>query len=376
MARFISAASLKKEALQRRIERTLALPASAKRDAILESLYDGQIPTMKLKEGLDPKDIFKPGRMINGKVSEFATTGDYAAAWYTRQRFELDAGRDLAPVLYRSIYNVEVDASLPFLLDVNTIEPNGFVFTPVEEGGEMKFTQVGSGNYAIRLGRIAVGIEYTEELFLSNQFYRVANFERYAVIGHNAYANMIHFAPFLDTTFTGTNAFNGTTLTTFNQEDALPLKYERALEGAVTQMRAPGSTNRPGSYAILIGSGDAFTMERALTRVDQQGFSVQSPTLTQAISDVIVYDGWSGTRGKIEYEYEGVPSGTAYLIDLSRREIDFQSYWKWMLRLRQGDGDLSRNIEAQAFWDSYFGLYANPTAAVIKITLPVAASGA
>lgn len=376
MANFITEASLKQKALDRRIAMEMAKPASATRDARLESLSAGQIPTLKLKEGKEPKDIFKPANYSGGKVTEFATTGDYSADWYTRQRYELDAGRDQSPLLYTSIYDITMDAGLPFLLDVNTMIPNGFVFTPVEEGAEMKFTQIGSGDYAIRLGRIAVGLEYTEELFLSNQFYRVSNFERYAAIGHNAYANMAHFAPILDYTYPASNTTIGTALTTFKTTDSLQLKYQRTLEDAVQTSRLPGSARRPGPYALLISSGDMFTMERALMPVDQEGFSVQSPTLNAAISNVIVYDGWSGTRGKVAYSYTGVAAGTAYLIDLSRRERDFQSYWKWMLRLRQGDADLSRNIEAQAFWDSYFGLYANPLAAVEKITLPVAASGA
>lgn len=375
--RFISEQSLKDRAIERRLEDERKKAPSIQRDARIAELEDGKIPSMRFKEGVDPKTIFKPGRMIGGKVSEFATTGDYAAAWYTRQRYELDAGRDSAPLLYTSIYDVTVDPNLSLAVDINTINPNGFVFTPVAEGEEMKFTQVGSGQYSIRLERAAVGVEYTEELFMSNQFYRVSNFERYAAIGHNAYANYMHFEPIINPAiaYAGNNVFDGTALTNFAVTDPLALKYQRALEGAVKQARSV-DVKMPGSYALLIGSDSSFEMERALLPVQQQGFSVQSPTLNAAIRSVIVYDGWSGTRGKKDYTYSGVQEGYAYLIDLSRREIDFQSYWKWMLRLRQGDPDLSRNIEAQAFWDSYFGLYANVTDAVIKIELPTAADGA
>ncbi len=375
MTRFITAEDLKKKAIQRRIAQELKKPETEARNTRIQELEDGQFPMMKLKEGLELKHMFKPSKLVNGTATEFATTGDYASAWKTRQRYEFEVGRDSAPLLYPSIYNVTVDPSLDQLIDVYTINPNGFIFEPVAEGAEMKITQVGSGNYSIRLGRIAVGVEYTEELFMFNRLYRIANFERYAAIGHNAYANHVHFSPILDATYTGDYATDGTTLTTFNVDDPLPLKYQRTLEAAIQTARMPGANRRPGSYALLISSGDMFTMERALLPVAQEGFSVQSPTLNAAISDVIVYDGWSGTRGKKEVSYDGVEPGFAYLVDLSQRETDFQSYWKWMLRLRQGDGDLSRNIEAQAFWDSYMGVYANPTVAVAKITLPEADSG-
>lgn len=376
MTRFITETHLKEKALERRIAAEMKKPESDARNARLMELENGTIPQLHLKEGLELKSMFKPTNYIGGVATEFATTGDYSVMWKTRQRYELEAGRDSAPLLYPAIYNVTVDSGLDQLIDVYTVNPNGFVFDAVAEGAEMKFTQIGSGNYSIRLGRIAVGVEYTEELFMFNRLYRIANFERYAAMGHNAYANKVHFDPILNATYTGNYALNGTTMTSFKVADSLPLKYQRALEQAVTTARLPGTTRRPGPYALLIGSDSAFTMERALIQVDQEGFSVQSPTLNAAIADVIVYDGWSGVRGKDAVTYSGVQAGYAYLIDLSNRDTDFQSFWKWMLRLRQGDGDLSRNIQAQAFWDSYMGLYANPGAAVTKIQLPVAASGA
>src|SRR5690606_27243250 len=121
-----------------------------------------------------------------GAVAEFVTTGDYATAWKTRQRYEIDTGRDNVPALYPFIYNVIEDASLEENIDIFRIGPGGFVFEEVKEGGEVKFAQIGESDDTIKLRHFAVGLEYTEDLFIFNRMWRVSSFERNVGEAHNA----------------------------------------------------------------------------------------------------------------------------------------------------------------------------------------------
>ena len=89
-----------------------------------------------------------------------------------------------------------------------------------------------------------------------------------------------------------------------------------------------------------------------------------------AITQVIAYDGWTGTRGRKVTTYAGVSSGTAYLIDQSHKSLDFNSFVKQGLDSAIGNSDVSRFIMDQIVWDTYLGVYANPTASVEVITLP------
>lgn len=370
----ISQSILRQERINQRIEVLKAQPASSRRDAMISELQNGNIPHLRFKEGFKQEEYIKP--VYSGsKVAEFATTGDFPSQWKTRQEYEFNAGRDEVVEQFHAIYKVVVDPSLPPILELNSLESNGFVFTDVPEGGEMTFTSVSSTQAIIRMGRVAVGLEYTEELFRFNQFWKISNLDRAVGTGHSAKMNDIHFSPILTYTYAGGDVIDGPNLTTFSVADPLELKYARTLEAAINVARMPGASQRPGPYVLLTGSSDQFVISRALYPVGQFGFSQQTPLLPAQFQSMIVYDGWTGMLNKLPVTYAGVPAGVSFLVDLSQRNRDFQSYWTWILRERSGDGDLSRNIMAQTFFDSYGGVYANPAAAVIKIEWPTAASG-
>src|SRR5690554_5565639 len=61
-------------------------------------------------------------------VHEFVGTDDFAAAWYERQRYEVDAGRDEEPILYTPLYQIIEDETLPRNVPVYRIGPGGVVF--------------------------------------------------------------------------------------------------------------------------------------------------------------------------------------------------------------------------------------------------------
>ena len=357
-----------------KIEASKRLPEGVK-EQMLESLDTGTIPQARLAENFDLSQHIRPVG-TEGKIAEFVGTGDFGTAWWERTRYEVDAGRDEEPILYAPIYTITEDASLPRMVKIETLGPAGVVFEQVLEGGEVKFASVGSGSKSIEMVHYGVGLEYSEDVFVYNELFRVAAMERRFGNAHNALLNHIHFNPILTYVYGAANQTDGTALTNFKVAARIEEKYARAVEAAMTNAIADTTNPRRGPYALLIGSGDALTMERALNRVPQQGFEQQTVSAINRIQSMIVYDGWTGTRGKKATSYAGVTSGKAYLIHIGNRMEDFQSLVKQALRMQTGNPDLARFILAKTVWDSRFGAFADPLRAVEEITLPTAASGA
>jgi hypothetical protein len=140
------------------------------------------------------------------------------------------------------------------------------------------------------------------------------------------------------------------------------------IEAGITASKADTSNPRRGPYNLLISSADAFRVERALLRVPQQGFTQQSSAINP-IQNVIVYDGWTGTRGGKSVTYTGVSANKAYLIDSANRMFDAKSYVKQDFRLDGEDMDASRFM-TQKIYDAYIGAYTNVLRSTEELTLP------
>lgn len=375
--KIITRESLKQQTIDRRLQAAKARYQSGNTAVLhaIAELENGQIPRAQLPEGFDIRQHIRVVGEGNQAVAEFIGTGNFAKQFYERQRYEVEAGRDEEPLLYPALYSVVTDASLPRVLSIYTLGPAGVVFEEVTEGGEVKFASVGEGDKNVTMRHWAVGLEYTEDLFIYNELWRLPNIERGFGISHNALLNHIHMTPILTHSYAAANQTDGTALTTFKATASMPEKYLRAIESAISSATTDKTNPRRGPYALVVSGADVFTVERALNRVPQQGFDLQSSALGR-VRSVIAYDGWTGTRGKKATTYDGVTSGKAYLVDLGNRAYDFQSFFKQPLRQQRGDGDLSRFIIEQVIWDTRFGVFADPKRAVQEITWPVAASGA
>lgn len=363
------------ESLNRRKLKAQKMQAPERfKQQFLESLDSGVIPRVRFGEDFDLKTVIRTADLPEGAVAEFVSTGNFDKQWYERQRYEVEAGRDQEPILYNEMYAITVDASLPRMVKIFTLGPSGVVLEKITEGGEVQFASVGEGSKSVEIFRYAVGLEYSEDLFEYNELFRLANLERQFGVAHNALLNHLHFYPLLSYSYKAANQTDGTALTTFAKTASMPEKTLRAFEAAIQNAATDTSNPRRGPYVILCSTADLFTIERALNRVPQQGFDMQSTALGR-IQAVIAYDGWTGTRGKKQTTYAGVNSGTAYLVDVSSRTIDFQSYVKTPLRMRMGEGDLKRFVMAHTVWDTRLGVFADPVRAVEEVTLPTSASG-
>lgn len=313
--------------------------------------------------GLRIEDYMKPSK-LKGIAAEFIGSDDFNRAFFERQRFEVDSGRDEEPILYDQIYSIINDPNLPGNVEVHRLGPGGVIFNAINEGGEVKFATVGESTFTVPILQYGVGLEYSKRLAMFNETWNVAIVERQVGRAFNALLNHIHFNPILTHSYGSSNqtaaATEGTTL---------PEKYLRTLEAAANNGAADNSNRREGPYALMVSVGDRFTVERALNRVPQEGITLQSSVI-DLVPVVVAYNGWTGTRGKKSTTYPGVTSGKAYLVNLAFREEDFQSYVKQDLLEETGNPDVSRFVLEQTVWDTWFGAYADPGRAVQEITWP------
>lgn len=299
-----------------------------------------------------------------GRIYEFIGSDTFSDEWNQRQQFEVDAGRDMEPILYTPIYDVINDTNLPEVVNIYKIGPGGVIFEEIREGGEVKFATLGSSSETVRIKHYGVGLEYSKDLVVYNRLWDVAIHERQAGIAYNALLNYVHLGPILDYSYSSSNQTGAVTTGATAQED-----YLLTLEAAITAARTDTTNPRRGPYVILCSTANLFLMEKALSRVPQYGVELQSTSALGAIQAVIAYDGWTGTRGYKTVTYSGVSANKCYLIDTANRMLDFKSYMKQDLRLDGEDQDISRFM-TQRVYDTYFGVYANPLRAVEEVTLP------
>lgn len=297
------------------------------------------------------------------RIYEFMGTDSFGTDWTTRQRFEVNAGRDEEPLLYTPIYDIVSDTSLPKNVTVNQMGPGGVVFEEVFEGGEVKFSSITSGQYSVPIRHWATGLEYSKDLVIFNELWNIAIVERQMGVAHNALLNHLHLSPILEYAYAAANQTGSNPSGENVVED-----FMLTIQDAVTASRTDTTNPRRGPYILLVSSSNIFTVENALTRVPQTGTERRSTAL-DSIRQVIAYDGWTGTRGSKATTYAGVTAGKGYLISQQYRGQDFQSFEKQGLQNGGTEEDISRFL-TQTVYDSYYGVYANPLRSVEEITWP------
>lgn len=323
-------------------------------------------PTIPFPRGFDLNDhLHLKEQLPNGhRIYEFIGTDTFGTEWQQRQYFEVNAGRDEEPLVYTPIYDITSSADLPKNVDINRIGPGGVVFEEVFEGGEVKFSTITSSEITVPIRHWATGLEYSKDLVIFNSLWNVPLIERQMGIAHNALLNHLHLNPILAYTYAAANQTAAVTSGATTTEDWL-----LTLEAGIAASRADTTNPRRGPYILLIAGANEFMVERALQRVPQEGVALQANSALSAIRAIVSYDGWTGTRGAKTVTYSGVTAGKAYLISQQYRGQDFRSFEKQSLQNEGMQEDISRFL-TQTVWDSYYGVYANPIAAVEEITWP------
>lgn len=322
------------------------------------------LPYSQAASDLDLSKVLRERQVGGQTVYEFIGSDDFGAEWYERTRFEVDAGRQRVPILYEPIYDIVVDAGLPETLNIKNWGPGGFVLEEIFEGGEVKFGHVTTSEAAVSQRQFGVGLEYSKKLVMFNQLWQIARIERAVGEAHNALLNHLHLYPIINFSYTSANQTAAVTSGATTTED-----WFLTLEAAVVAGMNDTSNPRNGPYVLLIHPSQQFMVERALSRVPQEGFRQDSTALAN-ITTVIGYAGWTGVRGRKETTYPGVTAGKGYLINTAYREQDFLSLVKQPLDSVRGNPDVSRFILEQIVWDVWLGVYANPERAVEEITFP------
>lgn len=361
VAQIISKDFLVEQALARRMEKVKAGKPSKHQDAWIAELSNGKIPVAVMPESFHLKEL----NAFNNRTFAEIDTASVATQFLSRQQYEVDAGRDMEPLLFPAIYNIVRGPFGAQTIDILRTGPLGVVFELTPEGGEVKFVTLQSSTDAVKIQKYTQGIHYTEELIRFNKGWQLPILERQFGQAANALQNYVHLQPILAYAY---GAANQTAASAIGS--TLVEKTHNTIDDAITNSRTDQANPRRGPYVILCASNNLSTIRRAVTRADQQGFALQSPEVFDSIRAVIAYDGWSGTRGNAVTTYSGVTANKCYLIDISHANEDFQSFYEQELRRQMGDPDKSRFIVEETLWDMWFAAFANPLRAVEEVTLP------
>lgn len=322
-----------------------------------------KLPKRQFPNNLRLADQVREVRANGQVIYEFVGTDDFGSAWYDRQRYEVDAGREQVPLLYTPIYSEIRDPNLPRNVTINAIGPGGVVLERIYEGGEIKFASVVSSSKTAEIVHYGVGLEYSKQLVMFNELWTVSIVERAVGQAYNAWLNNLHLSPILGFSYQAANQTGANTSGSTTVED-----YLLTIEDGITNARTDTTNLRQGPYTLLISSANATIIGKALTEVPQVGVTLRSDILN-SINNIVVYDGWTGTRGSKVTTYSGVTSGKAYLVSSQFQDQDFQSFVKQDLAEAGQEQDISRLL-TQIVWDTAWGVYANPVAAVEELTLP------
>lgn len=324
-----------------------------------------ELPYYQMAPGFELNKLLKETAGPGGSVIyEYIGADDFPADWYERIRYEVDAGRTRVPILYTPIYDEVVDANLPETQLIKNWGPGGFIFEEIFEGGEVKFGHVVTSEASVSQRQWATGLEYSKKLVMFNQLWQIARMERAVGEAHNALLNHLHFYPIINQTYAADNQ-----TAAVSTGDSVTENWFLTIENAIVNSQQDTTNPRNGPYALLVHPAQSFMLQRALTRVPQQGFALDS-NAAEFISTIIGYSGWTGVRGKKTVTYPGVTLGKGYLINLAYRSEDFLSLVKQPLESAQGNADISRFILDQIVWDIWLGIFANPLRAVEEITFP------
>lgn len=279
------------------------------------------------------------------------------------QAVELDVliGRDDVPTLYEPIYERLASDTLPRVVPTNLITEADCVFLETFEGGEVRFGTLSPGQRGnVEIRKFTTGFAYTEENEMFDEDWAVQRFYTSMGRAYNALLNHVHLGAILSFTYTGANQ------TAADTTGATVL--DRTRNTIINGYRASATAKRPGTI-LLAATADRFQIEDTLARRwDNVGNQLPAADM---ITDVILYDGWTGKVGRKTYSYPGVTAKKAYLIQPKQRFVEVVKTRDGQdLVFDIGNPDVSRGISDQIVGKTWRTIYADVGAAVQELTLP------
>lgn len=287
---------------------------------------------------LEWADALKNGEVT---IKEMIGTGDGAVEFVEKTLYDVYAGRELTPLLYKDIYSTVSDRSLPRVLTVDSFGPTQVVFLEHFEGGEVNFGTVAAGEeVTVSMRTWATGIEYSEDMIEYNEYWRLSEANEAIGDAYNKVLNHLHLYPIIAGSYTTT----GGGLAAQKAAQVAGTQQLIAYDTSIAQTLKNALTVLPNVTHVLINSADEESILSALAADMYTDLTAGSAKRKITPDMFIRYDGDSVEVGGKEYEYTGVTSGFVYFVVAKK---NFKEYIKHDIRIDAGDGDLSRLIEDQ-----------------------------
>lgn len=264
-------------------------------------------------------------------------------AFVQKTVLDVETGRETVPLLYTDIYDTITDANFPQTFDADFALEGRCVFLEHVEGGEVKFGSLAAEKGIVaRIKGYTTGFEFTKELLMYNQTFKITSLSTAVGEAYNALKNHIALAPIISATYKAANK------TAYKAPATGMPAWVGIYEAIKSGIKTAATAGRKGTL-ILANSADELDIKQAL-----QGGSVNGTDYPKldGIVKVVLYDGWETKVGQKVHNYPGVPAGKVYLI---RPKGGFKEFAKVPLTTEFGGKDLSRLIEDQMVAYSYFG---------------------
>lgn len=315
-------------------------------------------------------------RIVNGEmqvprlarpIGEMLTTPAGLYDVVQKSVLDLELGREAVPQLWQPIYQVREDPNFTEFVEVTPFVGAQVVFLQRMELEEVTFgsRKIGAKD-TVPIITYAAGFEWTEDLVLYDRTWEITELNRALGEAYNALLNHVHLYPILSFSYAAKNKTAAATTGTYLEKLRETIK-QGLIHASQDKNTDTGTPRRPS--ILLAHSSMRWDIEQALQRMVIGG--TEYPPVS-AIDTLIFYDGWSVTVGERTYDYPGVATNKAYLIDRRRY---FRSLVKHDLRIDAAGADasnLKRLVEGTIVARARRGVYTSPANAVEELTLPAA----
>ncbi|AYO30810.1 hypothetical protein D2962_09480 [Biomaibacter acetigenes] len=345
--KIISIETLKEERRKKTIEEKVPYFINGEMKTVTKKMVNGEMEVLEFS---------KP-------VGEMLTTPAGLDSIVQKTVIDLELGREAVPLLYGPIYRRMEDPNFSEYVDIAPFTYAQVVFLEHMELEEVKFgsRKVGLKD-TVPIITYAAGLQWTEDMIEYDKTWQITEANRAMGEAYNALLNHIHLYPILSYNYPAKNKTAADTTGATLLEKLRNTIKAGLIHASQDKNTDTGAPRRP--TVLFAHSSRRWDIEECLQRM-QIGGTVY-PAISQ-IDTLIFYDGWSTVVGEKSYEYPGVDSGKAYLIEPQKY---FRELVKHDLRIDAGGADITRLVEDAIVGRARRGVVASPANSVEELTLP------